>query len=129
MAAVFLPPLIFFSVRFSDLGNDGDEHLSASQKILTFYKAPVSKFAGNVVSKSRASHRHTILLGRISLFLCARMNTACVSQNATFSFSLVSTLSASIKPLVFPLLPLMDWTPLSRWRQFVAQQNAVKDYS
>ena len=49
VAAMLVPPLIFFSVRFSDLGSSTHEHLSASQKLLTFYKAPVTKFAANVV--------------------------------------------------------------------------------
>ena len=48
---MFFPPLIFFSVRFSDLGSTTSENLSPSQKLLTFYKAPITKFAANVVSR------------------------------------------------------------------------------
>ena len=48
---MFFPPLIFFSVRFSDLGSTTSENLSPSQKLFTFYKAPITKFAANVVSR------------------------------------------------------------------------------
>ena len=44
-----IPNVVFIYFRFSPLGDDGGE-LNAWQKVLTFYRAPVTKFTGNSIS-------------------------------------------------------------------------------